>query len=153
MIDNTESLYATRTSDGRGFTNYTESIEFFVNGSNAGITFIFVNDGFIKSKLKITATTLEAYYTDSAGTQHSRTFTTTLAMGKHTFTQTLNGSTLTFYLDGEKVSSNTFTLPARTDWTNTQFGLVYSGTNTYDICLKRFRCWATALTDKQISTL
>lgn len=153
MLDNTESLYATRTNDGYGFTNYTESIEFFVKGSNAGTTNIFVNNGFIKSKLKITGTTLVAYYTDSAGVQQSKTLTTALAMGKHNFTQTLSGSTLTFYLDGVKISSNTFTLPARTGWTNTQFGLVDSGTNTYDLCLKRFRCWATALTDKQVSTL
>ena len=153
MRDNTESLYAARTNDGYGFTNYTESIEFFVKGSNAGTTNIFVNNGFIKSKLKITGTTLVAYYTDSAGVQQSKTLTTSLAMGKHNFTQTLGGSTLTFYLDGVKISSNTFTLPARTGWTNTQFGLVDSGTNTYDLCLKRFRCWATALTDKQVSTL
>lgn len=153
MRDNTESLYATRTNDGYGFTNYTESIEFFVKGSNAGTTNIFVNNGFIKSKLKITGTTLIAYYTDSAGVQQSKTLTTSLAMGKHNFTQTLGGSTLTFYLDGVKICSNTFTLPARTGWTNTQFGLVDSGTNTYDLCLKRFRCWATALTDKQVSTL
>ena len=153
MLDNTESLYATRTNDGYGFTNYTESIEFFVKGSNAGTTNIFVNNGFIKSKLKITGTTLIAYYTDSAGVQQSKTLTTSLAMGKHNFTQTLGGSTLTFYLDGVKICSNTFTLPARTGWTNTQFGLVDSGTNTYDLCLKRFRCWATALTDKQVSTL
>ena len=153
MRDNTESLYATRTNDGYGFTNYTESIEFFVKGSNAGVTNIYVNNGFIKSKLKITGTTLVVYYTDSAGVQQSKTLTTSLEMGKHNFTQTLGGSTLTFYLDGVKISSNTFTLPARTGWTNTQFGLVDSGTNTYDLCLKRFRCWATALTDKQVSTL
>ena len=153
MRDNTESLYATRTNDGYGFTNYTESIEFFVKGSNAGITNIYANNGFIKSKLKITGTTLVVYYTDSAGVQQSKTLTTSLAMGKHNFTQTLGGSTLTFYLDGVKISSNTFTLPARTGWTNTQFGLVDSGTNTYDLYLKRFRCWATALTDKQVSTL
>ena len=153
MRDNTESLYATRTNDGYGFTNYTESIEFFVKGSNAGVTNIYVNNGFIKSKLKITGTTLVVYYTDSVGVQQSKTLTTSLAMGKHNFTQTLGGSTLTFYLDGVKISSNTFTLPARTGWTNTQFGLVDSGTNTYDLCLKRFRCWATALTDKQVSTL
>ena len=153
MIDNSETLYAARTNDGLGFTNYTESIEFFVKGSNAGITNIYVNNGFIKSKLKITGTTLVACYTDSAGVQQSKTLTTSLALGKHNFTQTLNGSTLTFYLDGVKISSNTFTLPARTGWTNTQFGLVDSGTNTYDLCLKRFRCWATALTDKQVSTL
>ena len=153
MIDNSETLYAARTNDGLGFTNYTESIEFFVKGSNAGITNIYVNNGFIKSKLKITGTTLVACYTDSAGVQQSKTLTTSLALGKHNFTQTLNGSTLTFYLDGVKISSNTFTLPARTGWTNTQFGLVDSGTNTYDLCLQRFRCWATALTSKQVSTL
>lgn len=153
MIDNSETLYAARTNDGLGFTNYTESIEFFVKGSNAGITNIYVNNGFIKSKLKITGTTLVACYTDSAGVQQSKTLTTSLALGKHNFTQTLNGSTLTFYLDGVKISSNTFTLPARTGWTNTQFGLVDSGTNTYDLCLQRFRCWATALTNKQVSTL
>ena len=153
MIDNSETLYAARTNDGLGFTNYTESIEFFVKGSNAGITNIYVNNGFIKSKLKITGTTLVACYTDSAGVQQSKTLTTSLALGKHNFTQTLNGSTLTFYLDGVKISSNTFTLPARTGWTNTQFGLVDSGTNTYDLCLQRFRCWATALTYKQVSTL
>lgn len=153
FIDNTESLYATRTSDGVGFTNYTEAIDFYVIGANAGITSIFVNNGFIQSKLKVTGTTLTVYYTNSAGVESFKTLTTTLALGNHTFAQTLSGTTLTFFLDGAQVSSTTLTLPARTAWTNTQFCLVNSGTNTYNLGLKRFRCWATALSANQVSTL
>ena len=153
MIDNSETLYVARTNDGTGFTNYTESVEFFVKGPSTGSTYIYENNGFIKSSLNFTGTTLTIYYTDDTGASYAKVLTTVLGVGKHNFTQTLNGSTLTFYLDGVKINSVTFTLPARTGWTNTQFGLVDSGTNTYDICLKRFRCWATALTDKQVSTL
>ena len=153
FIDNTESLSATRTYDGVGFTNYTESIEFFVEGPNAGITNVYVNNGFIQSKLKITGTTLVAYYTNASAVQSSKTLTSTLTTGRHIFTLTLSGTTLTFYLDGVQISSTTVTLPARTAWTSTQFALVESGTNTYSLELQRFRCWATALSAKQVSTL
>ena len=153
MIDNSETLYAMRTNDGPGFTNYTESIEFFVKGPSTGSTYIYENNGFIKSSLNFSGTTLKIYYTDDTGTSYTKVLTTALEVGKHNFTQTLNGSTLTFYLDGVKINSVTFTLPARAGWTSTKFGFVRSGTNTYDLCLKRFRCWATALTDKQVSTL
>ena len=153
FIDNTESLYATRTYDGVGFTNYTESIEFFAEGPNAGITNIYVNNGFIQSKLKITGTTLVAYYTNASAVQSSKALTSTLTTGRHIFTLTLSGTTLTFYLDGVQISSTIITLPARTAWTSTQFALVESGTNTYSLKLQRFRCWATALSAKQVSTL
>ena len=153
FIDNTESLYATRTYDGVGFTNYTESIEFFIEGPNAGVTNIYVNNGFIQSKLKITGTTLVAYYTNASAVQSSKTLTSTLTTGRHIFTLTLSGTTLTFYLDGVQISSTIITLPARTAWTSTQFALVESGTNTYSLKLQRFRCWATALSAKQVSTL
>ena len=150
-----ELLKVYRTSDGCGFTSFTESLDAYIVPVVDG-TFVelFVNNGFLENRFRITGKVLTYIYKDN-GAFKTNTITSNLSEGRHTLTSTFDGSTNTIsaYLDGVKAFSAVIAvLPTRVGWTYTTFCLTPTARNT-DNYVQRFRSWAMCLTDKQVSTL
>ena len=149
-----ETLKVTRTNDGYGFTSFTDSLEVYATIMNDGFYTSFQdNSAFTRNIFRLTGSKLEFIYTNNAENVFV-TLTNNLSAGRHNFTVSFDGTTNTIsaYLDGVKAYSAVITPPARTGWVSTTFGLT-SGARSDDSYIQRFRSWATALTDKQVSTL
>lgn len=159
FIDNTETLRIERTFDGKGFPEYTEHVEIYLDSvSNNSTTELMTDESFGNS----------AVYIDNAHQVRYRTYDNTLAanvfanielnptVGRHSFTKVvLANGTVKLYWDG--VLKNTIVLgsyASRAVWQWTRFMYVLGAdVNTSHNRLQRWRCWAIPLSDAQISTL
>lgn len=159
FIDNTETLRINRTFDGKGFSDYTECLEIYLDTvSNNSTTELMTDVSFGNSAVYLNNAHQIRYRAFDAGTNANIFANVELnpTIGKHTFTKVVTSDgKIKLYWDGVLVNTIQLTAFASRDvWQWTRFmSVLGSDVNTGHYKLQRWRCWATPLTDAQVSTL
>lgn len=154
FIDSTERLDITKTYDGKSFTDTTEHIEIALDSYVNSYWFSIFQDTYPYADYFFITGTGQVRYrlfvgttdTDIIGPQLSGT-------GKHSLTRVIGADkTLRLYVDGVLFHTGVWHNKDKASWLTTQC-IVFGATLTKHVYLRRYRCWASKLTDNQVATL